>query len=204
MKLTVALKLLPSFEQAMALRETLERANCAANTISATAWRARTFGQFKLHRLVYAETRATSGLTAQVVVRVIAKVADAYKLDHSRRRTFARLGSLAYDDCILRYGIEYVSIWTTDGRQSIAFVCNDHQRRLLSHRQGESDLVYRDGKWFLYATVNVVEAAQFEPADVLGIDLGITNIAVDSDGTVYAGGHINGLRHRQRRLRKRL
>ena len=204
MKLTVALKLLPTPEQATVLRSTLEVANAAANAISATAWQHRTFSQFQLHKLVYAETRARAGLSAQVVVRVIAKVADAYKLDHERLRTFAPLGGLAYDDRILRYGDDAVSIWTMAGRQYVPFVCNDHQRRLLAQRQGESDLVYRDGRWFLYATVNAVEETAFQPASVLGVDLGIRNIAADSDGHLYAGGHLNRLRHRHRRLRQRL
>src|SRR5262245_10887293 len=101
MKLTVTLKLLPSPEQLLALRGTLELANEAASTISATAWQQRTFGRFKLQKLVYASTRARSGLSAQVVVRVIAKVADAYKNDCSRQRRFEPLGSVAYDDRIL-------------------------------------------------------------------------------------------------------
>jgi IS605 OrfB family transposase len=203
-KLAVALKLMPSDEQVSALRLTLHVANVAANAISARAWRERRFGQFKLHKLVYAETRAASGLSAQMVVRLIAKVADAYKLDCSRQRRFALLGSVAYDDRILRYSNDGVSIWTLAGRQYIPFVCNDHQRRLLARRDGESDLVYRERTWFLYATVNVAEDVIFQPVDVLGVDLGIRNIAADSDGNLYAGGHVNGLRHRQRRLRQRL
>src|SRR5712691_6251329 len=57
MRLAVPLKLLPLPEQAALLHDTLHQANSAANAISALAWRERTFGQFKLHRLVYAQTR---------------------------------------------------------------------------------------------------------------------------------------------------
>jgi putative transposase len=203
-KLVVTLKLLPSADQSRALRQTLETANTAANVISAVAWRHRTFGQFKLHKLMYAEARATSGLSAQVVVRLISKVADAYMFDKTRPRQFRSLGSIAYDDRILRYRWGEVSIWTIAGRQSIPFVCGQRQRALLAQRQGESDLVYRDGSWFLYATVNVVEEPLTEVDDVLGVDLGIVNIATDSDGRVYSGAHLTGLRHRHRRLRQHL
>jgi len=203
-KLTVSLKLLPSSAQVVALRQTLEAANAAANAVSAVAWREQTFSQFKLHKLTYAATRATTHLSAQVVVRVIAKAADAYKADHTRQRRFASLGSLAYDDRILRYRTDEVSIWTVAGRQSIPFVCGQRQHALLAQRQGESDLVYRDGTWFLYATVNVIEEPPAEVSDVVGIDLGIVNIATDSDGRVYSGAHLTGLRHRHRRLRQRL
>src|SRR5579871_626006 len=76
MKLTVRLKLLPSDQQRVALRGTLEAANAAANVISSVAWRERTFGRFKLQQRVYADTRTQFELSAQVVIRVIAKVAD--------------------------------------------------------------------------------------------------------------------------------
>lgn len=207
MKLSVALKLLPSVQQTTALLQTLERANSAANEISAVAWRERTFGQFALHKLVYHDIRARTGLSAQLVVRVIAKVADSYKLDSTRRRCFRPLGSVAYDRRILRYadGGDHVSISTLAGRQSIPFVCGPRQRVLLGGQRGESDLVYRDGTFYVYASVEVPEPpVQQDVPDYLGVDLGITNIATDSDGTIYAGGHINGLRHRHRRLRKRL
>ncbi len=62
----------------------------------------------------------------------------------------------------------------------------------------------RDGKWFHYTTVNVEEPPQGEPSDFLGADFGIVNIVTDSDGNTYSGAHLNGLRHRHRRLRKRL
>jgi len=40
--------------------------------------------------------------------------------------------------------------------------------------------------------------------DYLGVDLGIKNIACDSEGTVYSAKHLLNVRHRYRRLRKKL
>jgi putative transposase len=71
-------------------------------------------------------------------------------------------------------------------------------------RHNSSDLVYRDGAWFLYATVNYIEPPADEAQDVIGIDLGVVNIAVDSDGHRYSGAHVNSLRQRHRRLRAKL
>ncbi len=204
MKLTIAVKLKPNQEQASFLRETLERTNAACNHLSTVAWETQTFGQFALHKAAYAATRAMFDLSAQVVVRAIAKVADAYKLDKKTKRTFRPLGSIAYDDRILRWYEGGVSIWTLGGRQRIPFVCGSRERALLVNRQGESDLLLRDGMWFLYTTVNIEEPPIGEPDDVLGADFGIVNILTDSDGTAYSGAQLNGLRHRHRRLRKRL
>jgi putative transposase len=203
-KLTVQLKLLPSPEDAAALLATLERANDAANAISETAWQTSTFGQWALHKACYYAIKARFDLNAQVVVRVLAKVADAYKLDRKVARVFRRHGSLAYDDRILRYGETYVSLWTVEGRRQIPFVCADRARRLLAFRQGESDLVYRDGAFYLFATVNYEEPPEGDVEEVLGVDLGVVNLAVDSDGNRYSGKHVTNLRRRQRRLRAKL
>jgi putative transposase len=201
MKLTIAVQLRPTPEQASALRETLARANAACNRISAAGWDAQTFGQFRLHKLTYAAVRAASGLSAQVVVRCIAKVADAYKRDTRRQRVFKPRGAIAYDDRILRWYAAEVSIWTIAGRERIPFVCGPRERALLAARQGESDLVLREGRWYLYTTVNSEELPIGEPVDVLGADFGIVNILADSDGTTYSGAQLNGLRARHRRLR---
>jgi predicted transposase len=57
MKLTAQLKLLPSPEQADALKRTLEAANAACNYISQVAWANRTFGKFALQKLCYQDVR---------------------------------------------------------------------------------------------------------------------------------------------------
>jgi len=204
MKLTAAVKLQPTPEQAHALLDTLVRANAAANEISRIAWAAQEFGHYKLHHLAYHPVRTASGLAAQVVVRLEAKVTDAYKLDRTRQRFFSKHGAISYDDRILRWLPDRVSIWTTTGRQHIPFVCDARARKLLETQQGESDLVYRHGQWYLYATVNVEEPPPGEPNGFLGVDLGIVNIATDSAGNVYSGGQVNGLRRRHRRLRAKL
>jgi putative transposase len=203
MKLTVCLKLKTTSADSAALLATLELANAAANAISETAWQTKTFGQFALHKETYAAVRANFDLAAQVVVRLIAKVADAYKLDRHRKRVFRPHGSIAYDDRILRYGEDRVSLWTVAGRLTIPFVCDERTRRLLAHRQGESDLVYRDGVFYLLATVNYEEPPEGEVEDVIGVDLGVVNLAVDSDGIRHSSRHVNSLRHRHRRLRAR-
>jgi putative transposase len=204
MKLIVRLKLQTTSDDHAALLATLGRANEAANVVSEHAWQSSTFGQYALQKALYHDIKARFELTAQLVVRLIAKVADAYKLDRKRSRGFRRHGSIAYDDRILKYFPAHVSIWTVTGRRKIPFVCDDRSRSLLASRQGESDLVYRDGRWFLYVTVNSMEPPTTDAEDVIGIDLGVVNLAVDSDGNRYSGSHVAHLRRRHRRLRAKL
>ena len=78
MKLTAKVKLLTTPAQAAALRETLRAANRACNAISRVAWDQRTYRAFDLHHATYHDVRRKFGLPAQLAVRALAKVADAY------------------------------------------------------------------------------------------------------------------------------
>jgi putative transposase len=206
MRLIAQLKLLPTADQHAALLRTLEQANAICNDISAAAWSAQTFKQFDIHRLCYETIKATSGLSAQVVVRQIAKVADAYKIDRKVQRAFAPHGAISYDDRILSWNMHApsVSIWTVAGRQSIPFVCGQRQWELLQARRGETDLVYVNGQFYLLATCDVEEPTPDDIAGALGVDLGIVNIATDSDGNPYSGAVVERTRQRYQRRRSAL
>lgn len=205
-KLTIQLKLLPTPIQADALRRTLESANAACNYISQVAWDTKTFGKFPLQKLCYEAVREQFGLAAQVTIRALAKVGDAYKLDKQTRRTFRPHAAIAYDDRILSFAIpdSSVSIWTVDGRQAIPFVCGERRRELLATRKGETDLAYVGGNWYLFATCEIDAPDPLDVGDVIGIDLGVTNIATDSDGMIHSGSTVKSVRYRHRRLRNRL
>jgi IS605 OrfB family transposase len=110
-------------------------------------------------------------------------------------RTFKPRGGIAYDARILRYYLDkaQVSIWTTQGRQRVALVTRPHHARLLKYQHGESDLVYRKGNFYLLATCDVPEPAGPRREDeqavdgVLGVDLGIKELASDNDGDSFSG-----------------
>ncbi|MBA3766922.1 MAG: transposase, partial [Acidobacteria bacterium] len=210
-KLIVNLKLQPTPEQAKSLRQTLERANAACNWMSEQGWQTQpkpTLKQFALHKLTYHAAKEKFDLTAQMVVRCISKVADAYKLDKKRQRTFKRHGSIAYDDRIIRFTkSEAVNLWTVGGRETIPFQCGDYQRKLLPFRKGEVDLVFRKGNFYLNAVCDVEEPPVIEGDDVIGCDFGIVNLVTTSDGEVMTGASVERTRrtyaHRRRNLQRK-
>lgn len=206
MKLTVAVKLLPSEAQANALRETLRRSNAASDYVSEVAWADRVFGKHALQKLTYHAVKERFGLTAQAAIQACRKVADSYRLDKKMKRTYRKFGSIAYDDRILSWKTEVsgVSIWTVAGREKMSFTCDDRAREMLKNRRGESDLVYRDGKFFLLATVEVEEPPPGIPENWLGVDLGIVSLATDSDGETHSGKNVEKSRKRYERVRSKL
>jgi IS605 OrfB family transposase len=210
MKLTAPVKLLPTKEQALDLKRTMKQANEACNYLSQCAWSDHTFRQYNLHHLAYYDTREQfPDLSAQTIVRCIARVAAAYKLNRNVKCTFRPYSAIAYDAHILRWYTTKlaVSIWTVNGRQHIPFVCGPQQKALLQTQQGESDLALVHGIWYLLTTCNVEETPEQETEDVLGIDLGIVNLAADSDGQVFSGEAVETnrriLAHRRRNLQRK-
>ena len=205
MQLTVQIQLKPTADQAVALMDTLRRSNAACDWLSDRAWQTKTFRQYNLHKIAYHDCRTEfTDLSSQVVVRCIAKVADAYKLDRAAKRVFRPLGAVTYDARILSWGDRTANLWTTKGRQRIPFVCGEPQRELLQYERGETDLVLRDKKFYLFVSVNVPDTEEKKALGWLGVDVGVVNIASTSDGKNFSGSHLNSLRRRSNRLRKRL
>lgn len=230
MKLVVQVKLEPSPEQAAALEQTLRTCNDAANWLSGEAHRQapRYRSRPALQRLAYAELKE-QGMSAQPALHVLRKVADAYAIldanlkagnlgrpgSKRRRRAepkpirFRPDAAQPFDDRCLSWQLDMgtVSIWTTAGRmKGVRFACSAEQLKVLAaHRKGESDLLCRDGVWFLVATCEVPEAAlNTTPDGFVGVDLGIANIATTSSGYRAAGRKVNRHRRRQQELRAKL
>lgn len=228
MKLVVQVKLLPTPEQASALEATLLACNRAAAHASQVAFAKDLKDRNGLQKEVYADLKAKFGLSAQPVVRAVKKVVDAY----AALRASLRAGNLGpptskryraavgtpigfrpeaaqpFDDRCLswQYDARTVSIWTVAGRRrGIPFACSPDQLKTLNaHRKGESDLVCRDGKWFLIATCDLPDPQVYEPADWIGVDRGIVNLATTSDGTNYQGRRLGRYRRWQARKRAEL
>jgi IS605 OrfB family transposase len=168
------------------------------------AWTHKIFNQFRIHNGVYHAVRKSSKLAAQAVVRCISKVADSYKLDKKRKRVFRLLGAVTYDVRILSYSIDkrIASLWSVDGRLKIPFVC--HNDKLLPYVKGEADLIAKNGKWYLFQTVEVPEDDVSDVEDFLGVDFGIVNLATTSDGKSFSGEAVDNTRVRIHTLKKAL
>ena len=203
MKLTLKIKLLPTDEQANLLLDTMKEANAVCNAISEVAWQEKIFNNFKLHHKVYHSYKATFKLSSQMLIRQIAKVADAYKLDKKTKRSFKPLGSIAYDSRIMTYKPDnVVSLWCIGGRQKINFVC--HNPAYLPYIKGEADLVYKKGKFYLFQTVDVPEEDIEDVEEFIGVDMGLLEIAALSNGKSFNSKKLNDYREKRQKVRSSL
>jgi putative transposase len=205
---TVTCAAAPAPEQAEALKEVMQAFNAACNFVSALAWEQQVFNQIALHHLTYRTIRERFGLPSQLAVRAIAKVADAYKTTKEVRAEFRPLGAITYDSRVLRLlGVSNVSCSTLRGRITVPLKIGGYQRkRLAGATLGETKLLYTPEKDHFSFVFSVKQAAPppTDPDDFLGVDMGVRNVAADSDGTLYTGGLVRGLRKRHLKLRRRL
>jgi IS605 OrfB family transposase len=197
MKLTLQMKLIPTTEQHRLLRETMHAFNAGASYVAEVGFHEHVFSQISLHKRCYRELRERFGLSAQMAVRAIGKAVETFKRDKTVCPQFKSEGAITYDERILGWkGPTHVSLWTLTGRQVLAMVYGEYQAGSMHRLKGQVDLVYRDGTFYLYATIDIPDGAPIQPERFLGIDLGIANIAVDSDGNSYTGERIERVRQR--------
>jgi len=198
-------KLAPTLEQHEALLKTMERFNEACNYISNLAFERYTASQVKLHRLAYRYLREHYGLSAQMAVRVVGKVVECYRRDKSKIHTFKPHGAIVYDQRILSWKrADRISILTLQGRQLVSVRIGAYQEARIDRVVRQADLALRDGTFYLAVVVDAPEPQPDDPEGFLGVDLGIINIAADSDGETHSGSQVNGLRKRHAKLRKKL
>jgi hypothetical protein len=102
-KLVAAVKLVPSKTQAGAFAATGARRREAVTWLAAIGFGARALRQCDLHKMPYKELRNRFGLSAQMAVRSIAKVVDAFKSDRRLAPIFRMDAAQPYDEPILRF-----------------------------------------------------------------------------------------------------
>jgi IS605 OrfB family transposase len=124
---------------------------------------------------------------------------------------FGPRGSVRYDArsyTLLSH--ERVSLNTLDGRVTCLLVLGEHQRLQLRDTAweiGGADLVWQRGTYYLHVTQHR-EASDLSSAPpacgTLGVDLGIVNLATDSDGEQFTGQQVHVVRARYHLRRRRL
>jgi len=183
----------------------MKQYNSAANFIAQKAFALKLANKYELQKLFYKEIRKQFNLSAQFAIRVISKVVEAYKRDKSRQPRFRLNGAIQYDQRNLSWkGIDRVSLITLKGRTKLQTRIGEYQRARADRLRGQADLIYLRGMFYLVAVVDVPEESEYDAKGTLGVDLGIENLATDSDGQVFSGKQVEKTRRRYSTLRSKL
>lgn len=205
------------------LRATQAAFNQAASYCARVAWDEGITNKNTLHHLVYGPTRVKYRLGAQLACCARDKAAEAVravraaperrdrKTDAVRAKTcptFRDDGSVRYDANSYKLkSLDRVSLNTLSGRVTGQLVLGDFQRAHLyamSWKIGGAELFRRANVWYLGITQTKADPAPDEPTGWLGVDLGIVNLATDSDGETHTGTDVEQTRQWYMRRRAAL
>jgi IS605 OrfB family transposase len=157
--------------------------------------------------MAYRETRGRFKLPANLAIRARDRVAKAYKQRRDRLLKFRKL-SMDLDERLFRLiykpdGI-YASTSTLQRRVKPPLNIGDYQRKLLEEaKPTHATLVYRNKTFYLHIPIErqVPEPKGNNP---VGVDIGVKNLLVASNGFKVKGGEILAKRRRFRGLRSSL
>ncbi|HXE63201.1 MAG TPA: transposase [Bryobacteraceae bacterium] len=202
MKQVIVLKLEPSPEQYKSLLETMEAFNIGCQYVADVAYEKRLANKIALQKIVYGELRGTYGLSSQMAIRAIAKACEAYKRDRRIHVQFDLYGAMVYDQRIMSFkGLTHVSLLCLAGREIVPIRYGAYQSARIDRAKGQADLIYRDGVFWLCVTIDLPTSPPIDPTGVIGVDLGVINLAVDSDGEMHSGDSVKQCRRRFQKLR---
>ena len=217
MKRTITIKLDTTPEQD-ALLSILQREFARACSFCAKIAAAnKVSNRVKLHHLGYYQAReAVPALGSQMTCNAVAVVTQSYRSLLSNNPevrkaesfpiiSFKETGSVHFDKRTYSIKGNSLSLFTTDGRIFVPMVPGNFQRRYLAVGfPKEAELISRKGKFFFNLVLDLPDAAESMPGEVMGVDLGENNIAAASSGKLFGGGKLRHDRDRFLAFRKRL
>jgi len=222
---TVPIKLDVDESAADLLHQTTDHFLDAANYVVDIAWEPdwKITSKQKLHDLTYYDVRDDSPLPANLVQAARNRAAEAVKgvverwkdgKKASKPHFTSRFAS--YDSRTVTVNDDHATLATIDERVTAKFVLPDAQRETPHSAYLFNDDYDVKGATLHYDTVedcfylhvrtkpavenDDAEQGDAEHVSVLGVDLGITNIATTSTGTFWSGGELN---HWHRECEKR-
>jgi predicted transposase len=165
---TMKIQLLTDREQHLQLTEVMRRFNEVCNHISEVGFRTKTNrNKIKLSKECYNDVRQRYNTPAQMVVRAIGKVVEAYKTGAKTQLKFGETTSVVYDTRLLAFKwMQCISIATFDGRIEIPFRVTGYRQGTYERRvNGQADLVLQDNQFYLLLLVNLPETTSITPME---------------------------------------
>jgi putative transposase len=205
---TVCCKLVTTPPLAEALKETSERFAHACNYVLKAAIAEETSNAIKLHKLCYTKVRELFGLSANLAIRSIRRVVACMTKLKGKRKIPKQFKpkSIDYDARIFSYREtnESVSLTTTKGRMSIPMLLGEHQRKaLIGQIPTSATVINKGGVWYIHIVVEVKEELSGGNG-IMGIDLGLNNIATTSTGLRIEGKDRRDFKKKRAKVRASL
>ena len=219
MQRTVKLKLQATSDQHAALTESMKQYAECFNEVACVGWEKHISNGVDLHHETYYPLRKKHPkLPSQLVVSARSKASEALKSafvrqKHGKKATCpqSKMGAVRYDARTYRYWPDKseISLSSVAGRLKMPITVPAYFQPILEQAKGlnSADLVYyrKQEVFWLHLVVTLPDP---EPTSgdgsIVGVDLGISRIAVTSDNRFFSGKHVKNTNNKYFRLRREL
>jgi len=179
----------PTMEQH--LNSTLREFSNCCNAVLKIAIQNKESNNIKIHHLCYKIMRSRFKLSSNLVVRAMRRVSASmvrFKRKGGVPKQF-KPTSIDYDARIFAYRPkeESASVTTTNGRIHIPLILGEYQRQALKNKTPTAATIVKNKKkWFIHIVTEQPNETS-KGTNILGVDLGINNIASCSTGKLISG-----------------
>lgn len=182
----------PTPEQAILLSETTRQFTAVFNVVAAYGYERGEKNGVTLHHETYHPQKAAfPDLVSDHHIQARMKATEAVKSALSLAKKGGKVSAPHSASCPPRYNVHTFKVYweksiialsTTGGKQRMTFALPAYCEKYRGAKTCTADLINRNGKWWLHIVVDM-PAPEVEAIDaVVGVDLGIAQPAVTSNG----------------------
>lgn len=207
--LTISCKLITEDVQVAKLEATLVNFAAACNWINKSV-DSKLTNNVRIQSLVYEQVRQQFDLSANLAIRAINRVAGNRKTAKHKGKPVQDFNptSVDYDARIFAYNEknQTVSLKLVGGREKFKLSLGSYQIGKLKGKKTTSSTLVKTkkGEYFINIQIKDEVPQAIESKDVLGIDLGRTDICVTTQGFKASGKQITEIRNHHSKLRASL
>ena len=206
--LAIKAKLVVNSSDGKELKSAMEEFNRACNTLSELAFQQNLHRKYDIHHEGYRLIREETSLPSQHVINTIAKVSAVYTRDPNKFHRFKPHSSVRYDARTMVLGQDCHTVRLTicpKGRITGQLQMSAKMRKQLSQGElGSAELVYRKGNFYLHISISVPSPEIEQPQGSLGVDLGVSRVAVTSNKKFHTAKKIRHKKACYKRTRRSL
>lgn len=153
-------------------------------------FKAKVSNRFKLHHLVYKDLR--QWLPADFSCEAIAKASENLKAVKLKKKPIMKSCPISFNRNLFTFSFDKVRIATFTPRQrkDVAISIPEYYWKYLDWRYQTLEIIKdRKGRFFFHITFSrdVNTATSCRNEKIVGVDVGVNNLAVTSDGQVFSG-----------------
>jgi IS605 OrfB family transposase len=197
------------------------------NFLCEVGWEMEKFSRFSLHKEAYHKAREKFPLLpAQYVVTGILKASSAIQSAKTKQKqrdkeNFVRRGKgrkllkpvscpqmkkarvISLDVRLITVGDERAKVTLIGGRKFLGLEMYDYAKEVWQYRQKGCEIKEHKGKWYVHIVLDVPEA-KVKEGEALGVDRGVNNIAVCSNGKFFNSKKLKKVKARYQHNRSKL